>query len=183
MTVDRGLARAPDRSRRLRLRGDTRRLVRLAHQSAALGWLGVDVVLGVLAVTGFTSDDPATVAACYIALHTFAVPLLLIFGLTTLVSGLVLSIGGGYGLMRYWWVVVKLVINLILSSLVLIALRPIVNTAAIEAARIDPTLADRLGRIPTDLLFPAFVSGVAIITASVLGTLKPWGRTPFGRGK
>ncbi|MDP9239066.1 MAG: DUF2269 family protein [Actinomycetota bacterium] len=176
-------AAAPPRLQPWRLRGTARRLLRLSHVIAALAWLGVDVVLGVLAVTAFTSDDPGTIAACYIALHTFAAPLLLVFGLTTLVTGLVLSISGGFGLIRYWWVLVKLVINLILSGLVLIALQPRLTDAAAEATRIDATLIDRLGRIPTDLLFPAFVSGAAIIAASLLGTFKPWGRTPFRRGQ
>lgn len=83
-------------ARTFRLTGPTRRLVRVAHLVAALGWLGVEVVIAVLAVTGFTSDDPGTVAASYTALNIFAVPLLLTFGLTTLGSGLVLSVGSGW---------------------------------------------------------------------------------------
>lgn len=168
------------RTSSFRLRGPTRRLARLVHLIAALGWIGVDVVLGVLAVTGFTSDDPALVAASYRALAVFAVPLLLVFGLGTLASGLLLGIGGGWGLVRYWWVVAKLGINIILSSLVLVLLQPRIAAAGAAAARADATLADRLGHIPLDLIFPAFVSGAALLGASLLGTFKPWGRTPFG---
>lgn len=170
-----------DRAGRFHLGRRSRRLVLLAHLIAALGWLGVDVVLGVLAVTGFTSNDPARVAASYTALDAFAVPLLLIFGLGTLGSGLLLSIGSRWGVLRYWWVATKLVLNLALSSLVLILLQPRLTTAAGEARRVDPTLADRLGNIPVDLLFPAFVSGAALLVAAGLGTFKPWGRTPLGR--
>ena len=43
------------------------------------------------------------------------------------------------------------------------------------------TLSDRLEGISVDLLFPAFVSGAALLAASLLGTFKPWGSTPFGR--
>ena len=75
-----------------RLTRNPRRLLLLTHLIAALGWFGVDVVLGVLAVTGFTSDDPGRVAASYLALDTFAVPLLLAFGLTALGTGLLLGL-------------------------------------------------------------------------------------------
>ncbi len=167
--------------RRRRLPRTARRLVLLAHLVAALSWLGVDVVLGFLAVTGFTSNDPGRVAASYLALDTFAVPLLLVFGLSTLASGLLLSIGSGLGVIRHWWVATKLAINIALSGLVLVLLQPRLTEAASQAGQIDPTLSDRLDDIPIDMLFPAFVSGAALLAASLLGTFKPWGATPYGR--
>lgn len=170
-----------NRRSRVRLSRTARRLALLAHLTAALGWLGVDVVIGVLAVTGFTSGDPAKVAASYLALDTFAVPLLLIFGLSAFASGLVLSLASGWGVIRHWWVTVKLAINVVLSSLVLVALQPRLDEAAEQAARADATLSDRLGGVPADLLFPAFVSGAALLVASLLATFKPWGTTPFRR--
>jgi hypothetical protein len=176
-------AAGPGRERpsRRRLPRTARRLVLLAHLVAALGWLGVDVVLGFLAVTGFTSNDPGRVAASYLALDTFAVPLLLVFGLSTLASGLMLSIGSGLGVIRHWWVAIKLAINVVLSGLVLLLLQPRLTEAASQAGQIDSTLSDRLGGIPIDMLFPAFVSGAALLAASLLGTFKPWGPTPYGR--
>ena len=169
------------RTRPGRLTGPVRRLVRLAHLIAALGWIGVDVVFGVLAVTGFASEAPGTVAASYLALAIFAVPLLLLFGLTTLGTGLALSISSGWGVIRYWWLAAKLLINVVLSGLVLVLLEPRLATAGAEAARIDASLSDRLDGIPVDLLFPPLVSGAALLAASLLGTVKPWGRTPYGR--
>jgi hypothetical protein len=174
-------AQDPPAARRFRLSRTPRRLILLTHLIAALGWFGVDVVIAVLAITGFTSDDPARIAASYIALDTFAVPLLLVFGLSTLASGVLLSLGSRWGLLRYWWVTAKLIINLALSGLVLILLQPEVSTAAHQSALVDPSLPDRLGRSAVNLLFPGFVSGTALLVASLLGTFKPWGRTPLGR--
>lgn len=165
----------------MRLGRTPRRVVLLAHLIAALGWLGVDVVIGWLAVTGFTSDDPARVAASYTALEAFAVPLLLVFGLGALGSGLLLGVSSRWGVVRHWWVAVKLVINLVLSGLVLVLLQPRLQEAAAQAVRVDATLGDRLGGIPLDLMFPALVSGAALLFAAVLGVFKPRGRTPLGR--
>lgn len=177
-----GKSPTEDTTVRFRLAGRARRLLVLGHVSAALGWLGIDVVIGVLAVTGFLSADPARVAASYLALDAFATPLLLIFGLTTLGTGIWLGLSSRWGVLRYWWVAIKLALNLVLSTLVLVLLAPRLTTAAREAIAVDATLIDRLGQVPLDLLFPAFVSGAALVLAAVLGKFKPWGRTPI-RGR
>lgn len=162
---------------RLRLGRSTRRVVLLIHLTASLGWFGADVVLGVLAVTGFVSDEPARVAACYTALHVFAVPILLILGLVSLASGLVLGLASRWGVVRTRWVLVKLVINLVLVALVPVLLQPRLTEVAQQARQVDVGLVERLGRMPLDLLFPAFVSGTSLLVASVLAVWKPWGPT------
>ena len=143
----------------LRLGRTTRRLVFLAHVILALGWLGVDVVIGVFTVTGFTSHDPNRVATSYLALETFAVPLLLMFGVGALGTGLLLTLASGWGVVRYWWVTVKLVINLLLSSLVLILLRPRVAAAAEQAARVDAMLRGWLGAVAWESAVPGIRVG------------------------
>ena len=72
---------------------------------------------------------------------------------------------------------VKLVINVALVALVPVLLQPRLVEVARQARQVDPGLAERLGRIPLDLLFPAFVSGTALLVAAVLGIWKPWGPT------
>ena len=112
-----------------------------------------DVVFGVLAVTAFTSEDLGSVAACYLALDIFVVPLLLTFGLTALGTGLVLGMSSGWGIIRYWWVAAKLLINVVLSSLVFLLAprlasagpRPTASTprCGIASAASQPTCSSR----------------------------------------
>ena len=168
---------------RVHLGRDARRVVLLVHLATSLGWLGADVVLGVLAGTGFLAEDPALVAACYTALHVFAVPVLLALGLGSLGSGLLLGLASRWGVVRTTWVLVKLVINLVLVALVPVLLQPRLAEAARQAGQVDPGLVERLGRIPLDLLFPAVVSGTALLVASVLAIWKPWGPTRRQPGK
>jgi predicted integral membrane protein DUF2269 len=162
---------------RVHLGRDARRVVLLVHLATALGWLGADIVLGVLAVTAFLSDDPVLMAACYTALHTFAAPVLLTLGLGSLGSGLLLGLASRWGVVRTRWVLLKLVVNLVLVALLPVLLQPRLAEAARQARQVDPGLAERLGRIPLDLLFPAFVSGTALVVAAMLGIWKPWGPT------
>jgi low temperature requirement protein LtrA len=47
-----------------------------------------------------------------------------------LLSGVVLGLGSKWGVVRYWWVAVKLALNLVLTALVPVALRPEVTHLA-----------------------------------------------------
>ena len=151
-----------------------RRAVLTVHILGAGAWIGIDVVLGVLVFTALLTSSTATEALCYQALELFAVGPLLTAGLLTLASGIVLGLGTTYGLVRYWWVAVKLVLNVALVILVAVALRP----GLAEAAAYGEALAAG-GPARSDvasLVFPPVVSGVALVTATVLSVFKPWGR-------
>jgi hypothetical protein len=163
----------------MRLSRATRRAVLLLHLLASLSWIGVDLAIGVLSFTGLTTDDPRTMAIAYTALGYFAVPLLLVLGLATLATGATLASGTRFGLARYWWVVVKLAIGVVLTSLVVVALRPVLEGAAQQSAVVDASLPDRLAAARFDLIFPPLVSTTALVFSAWLGFYKPWGRLPW----
>ena len=165
------------RTRPWRLSGSARKATLVTHVVSAVGWLGVDVVLLVLAVTGLTSDDPVTVSVCYQAMGLFVTPTLLTAGVVSLGSGILLGLGSKYGLLRYWWVATKLALNLVLTTLVLVLLRPRVDQAAALGRQFD---LDALGRLSVDLVFPPAVSITALALATVLAVYKPWGRIRRG---
>ena len=144
------------------------------HILGAGAWIGIDVVLGVMVFTAMLTTSTETEALCYRVLELFAVWPLIGAGIVTLTSGIVLGLGTKYGLVRYWWVAVKLVLNVVLVGLVVFALRP----GLAEAAAYGEQLAAG-GAEPADvgsLVFPPVVSGLALVTATVLSVFKPWGR-------
>lgn len=165
----------------MKLSRRTRRAVLLLHLLAAMSWIGVDLAMGALSYIGLTTDDPERMATAYTAIGMFAVPLLLVLGALTVTTGVTLAVGMHYGLTRQWWVLAKLVISLVLATLVLVALRPVLDEAAQQSAVVDPTLADRLRQVRFDLIFPPIVSTAALVFAAWLGVYKPWGRTPFAK--
>ena len=157
-----------------RLGRRARRAVLTVHILGAGAWIGIDVVLGVLVFTAMLTSSPATEALCYRALELFAVWPLLAAGLVTLASGIVLGLGTSYGLVRYWWVAVKLVLNVTLVVLVAVALRPGLADAATYG---ELLAAGGSGRSDVGgLVFPPVVSGAALVIATVLSVFKPWGR-------
>jgi hypothetical protein len=157
-----------------RLGRRTRKAWLVLHIASAGAWIGLDVVLATLVVTAAGTDDRGRKALCLQALELFAVWPMLVTGLVCLVSGLVLGVGTKFGLVRYWWVAVKLVLNIALVVLVATALRGGVHDIA-EQGRL--LAAGQLVDVPIgDLKFPPIVSPIALMIATTLSVYKPWGR-------
>jgi hypothetical protein len=154
---------------------NTRRWYLVAHIAAGGAWLGLDLALGVLVLTAVLADDPSTKVACFQAINRVAVWPILAAGLVSLVTGLILAWWSKYGLLRYWWVAIKLALNIALTALVPLALRP---TVADAVERADRFAATGVGDLSAgNLVFPPVVSPLALLIAMTLSVFKPWGRT------
>jgi hypothetical protein len=157
-----------------RLGGRTRKAVLTLHIGSAGVWLGMDLTFAVLLCTAMLTDNRTTEATAYQALELVAIYPMLTAGVLTLITGVILGIGSKYGLVRYWWVAVKLVINVLFLGLIIVGLGPSVRGVS-EAGRmlaVDPTTV-----VPyQDLLGPLIVAPVLLVTATVLSVFKPWGR-------
>jgi hypothetical protein len=152
----------------------TRRATLVLHISAAGAWLGLDVVMAVLVATSALTDSDRTRGVAYRALELVTVWPMTVAGLSCLLTGVVLGLGTRYGLVRYWWVAAKLVINLLLTTLVLVALRPGVGEIADRGEALLDGEAVRAA--VGDLAFPPIVSTSLLLVAIVLSVFKPWGR-------
>ncbi len=156
-----------------RLGARKRKGLLVIHIVAAGAWIGIDVVIGVLVFTALLADDDNTKALCYRALELFAVWPLLTTGLVCLTSGVVLGLGTKWGLIRYWWVAIKLALNVLLTALIPVALRPEVIEKAEQGRRFMAGEAASLA--VGDLIFPPIVSPTLLLVAFVLAVFKPWG--------
>src|SRR5215208_8148791 len=151
-----------------------RKSVLVVHIVSAGVWIGIDVVMAVFVFTALLAADDNTKALCYQALELFAVWPLLMTGLVCLASGVVLGLGTKYGLVRYWWVAIKLALNVVLVVLVVFVLRPGVIEMAEQGRRF---MAGETASLTVGgLIFPPIVSTSALLVATVLAVFKPWGR-------
>ena len=165
---------------RYRLSRTARRAALVVHIASAGGWLGVDIAMAVVIVAALVTRDLATRTSCLRVLELITVWPLLACGLVCLLSGLVLGLGSTWGVLRYRWVAVKLVLNLVLTALVVVALRPEVAHQA-EAARRAAT-GEPVGFDLTNLIYPPTVSPTLLLVAMTLSVVKPWGRIRWLRG-
>jgi hypothetical protein len=152
------------------LRPGPRKAVLVVHIIAAAAWIGIDVMVAVLVAVGGLGEDPAVRGVAYQALGRFVVTPMLTAGLLSLVLGL----GSKWGLVRYWWVAVKLVLNAVLCTLIVALLRPgmgeVRDTGEALTAGV-PATTDL-----SNLFFPPAVSLTALTIAVTLSVFKPWGR-------
>jgi uncharacterized membrane protein len=157
-----------------RLGARARKVMLVTHIIAGGVWLGLDAAFAVLFVTALSTDDPGKAAACYQVLEIVVVWPMLTAGLVSLVSGVTLGLGSRYGLVRYWWVAVKLVINLLFVTLILIGLGPEVHRVADLGRQLaqDPSTDVPVG----NLAYPLVVGPALLLTAMLLSVFKPWGR-------
>lgn len=158
-----------------------RKLALTAHVTFSVGWLGAVAGFLALAIAGLTSPDARTVRSAYLAMELVGWTVIVPLSLASLLSGLVQSIGTTWGLFRHYWVVAKLLINVLATALLLVHMQPI-GTVARAAA--DATLSgDDLREQRIQLVADAGAALVALLVATSLGVFKPRGLTPYGRRK
>ena len=143
-----------------------RKFVLTAHVVTAVGWLGVDLVLLTLGIAGLSGADPDVVypAQSLVGRALFA-PLSALVWLIGVTNALLTP----WGLVRHWWVLVKLLLTTLMLGLVLLVLYPALTEAGELAG--DLPRRDRINMVvaPT-------VSSSLLMFATVLSTYKPWGR-------
>ena len=151
-----------------------RRVFLILHIVAGGAWIGIDVMVAVLVWTGRFGPDPDVRGLAYRALAAFAVWPMLTSGLFCLATGVVLGLGTKWGLLRYWWVAVKLALNLVLCALIIVALEP--GMDAVAGYGRDLAAGAEPPSEVSSLFFPPAVSLTALTIATVLSVVKPWGR-------
>jgi hypothetical protein len=158
----------------LKIGQKTRKVTLVTHIVSAGAWIGIDVVVGALVLAGLLTADPTIQGVAYVALGSFVVVPMLVSGLVCLVSGLILGLGTRYGLIRYWWVAIKLVMNVVLCVLIVFLLRPGMPDI-VEHGR--SLLAGASSDVDVSaLFFPPIVSLAVLATAVVLSVFKPFGK-------
>lgn len=166
-----------ERAATRRLTPAARKLLLLLHIVVSVGWLGLNVGNLTLAITGLTTDDPGTQHAALGAMYLIGGPLLIPVSLLALMSGVLLGMYTKWGLVRYRWVLVKLLLTVIAVVLIPLSLLPgLRELSALVAATPADRLADT-GPLALDMLAAGIVSTSMYVTNAVLSVLKPWGRT------
>jgi hypothetical protein len=157
-----------------KLSGRARKTVLLVHVLSAAAWLGIDLALGILVVVALSTEDVSTAGIAIQAVDVFAIWPMLGASVVCMVSGVVLGLGSKYGLVRYWWVAAKLVLNVGMTLLIAFSLRPGVQEAARIGARM--LAGDPAAVVPSEMLYPVVVAPTLLLIAYVLSVFKPWGR-------
>lgn len=159
-----------------------RKFALTAHVSASVGWLGAVVAFMALAVAGLMSEDAETVRAAYLVMELLGWYALVPLALTSLLTGVVQSLGTTWGLFRHYWVIFKLAINLF-ATIVLLMYTQTLDYFADVAAQTAVTSGDLSRLKSTSPLLHAGLAFVLLLVATTLAVYKPRGLTPYGQRK
>ena len=155
-----------------------RRLALTTHVTTSVGWFGAVASFLVLALAGLNSDNALTVRSAYVAMELTGWFIIVPLCLASLPTGLVMSFGTPWGLLRHYWVVAKLIVSVIATILLLVHMQPVGHIARAVA---ETTLREGdLAGLRMQLVADAIAASVALLAATTLSIYKPWGLTPYG---
>ena len=156
-----------------------RKFALTAHVTSSVGLLGSIAAFLALAVAGLTSQDVPTVCAAYLAMELIARFVIVPLAFASLLTGLIQSLGTPWGLFRYYWVAVKLVLTVFAAS-VLLAKMELIGYAARLAAEMTLSRSD-LRAAGIQLAVHAAGGLLLLLVPAVLSVYKPQGMTRCGR--
>jgi hypothetical protein len=157
-----------------------RKLALTAHVTSSVGWLGAVVAFLALGVAGLTSQDPQTVRGAYLVMELTGWVVLVPLSLGSLATGLICSLGSAWGLFRHYWVLFKLVINLVATIVLLLYMQTLEHLGDVATA----TALSGIGLGGLRDLSPALHAAAALLLLAVATTLaiyKPRGMTRYGQ--
>ena len=160
-----------------RLAPRTRKVWLILHIGVSAGWLGVALTMTALAITGSVASSHSVRHGAYELLEIVDLAAAIPSMALSIITGLVISLGTKWGLVRWWWVITKFAISL---------------TIPVLAGSLESSLADELALRTADpggrpggagIALTACLAGftVALWAATILSVLKPWPRTRWGR--
>jgi hypothetical protein len=159
------------------MRPGLRKLMLAGHLTASVGWLGAVLGYVALDLTVSTSQDARLVRSAWVAMGVVTSTVIVPLALTSLLTGLVMSLGTKWGLIRHWWVLISLALTIV-ATIVLLSEAGLISRMAAMAA--DPATTDaQLLALPETLLHS--IGGLVVLgTVQVLNVYKPQGVTPYG---
>ncbi|MEV4483251.1 DUF2269 domain-containing protein [Micromonospora coxensis] len=158
-----------------------RKLALTAHVSTSVGWLGAVAAFGALALTGLTSRNAQLVNAAYPAMELVGWYVIVPLNLAALLTGLIQALGTQWGLVRHYWVLIKLVMTVLATVLLLVHMQPVGHMA--DAAVAGTAAGADLRPLRVQLLFDAGAAAVVLLVATTLSIYKPRGMTRYGQRK
>jgi hypothetical protein len=165
----------------------TRRIGRRAKQAldvlhywTSLGWLGVGLSQLTLNLLALGTDDPGLRHAAHQIGHAFDRYLLIALALGSFATGILLALRTKWGLIRYRWVVVKLVLTtamLIFTPFWMAEwIVSAVGSTSDPAAVGDPAYL----AVRDELLAGSVSLVLTLLGITVISVVRPWGRLRTG---
>ena len=154
-----------------------RKLALTAHVVFSVGWLGAVAVFLALAIAGLTSQEAQMMRADHLVMKSIGWFVIVPLCLASLLTGLVSSLGTTLGLVRHYWILMKLLMTVPATIVLFVHMRPISLATDIAAER---ALSSADLGLKIQLLAAAGAALFVLVVATTLSVYKPQGRTRYG---
>jgi len=156
-----------------------RKLALTAHVTSSIGWFGAVAAFLALALVGLTSQDAQLARAFSLAMELITRFVIVPLAFASLLTGIVSSLGTKWGLFRYYWVLLKLLITVLATLILLVHTQPIERLA--DTAAKGWLLGADVYQDQLQMVVAATAALVALLTLTALSVYKPRGMTPYGQ--
>lgn len=161
----------------MRLSPPLRKAALAVHLAVSVGWIGAVAAYLALDLAAATSVDPATLRAAYLGMGLIAGSVIVPLALASLVTGLIVSLGTKWGLVRHWWVLVSLALTVFATVVLVVETGTIASYAAVAA---EPSASDAELRGLDSTLVHSVGGSLVLLVVLTLNVYKPPGLTPYG---
>lgn len=158
-----------------------RKFALTTHVTSSVGLLGSIAAFLTLTLAGLSSQDIQIIRATYLAMDLLARFIIVPLAFASLITGIIQSLGTPWGLFRHYWIVAKLLLTAVATSILLIKLKLIGYAASLAAEAILPR--GDLRTAGMELAVHAAGGLLVLLIPTVLSVYKPRGLTPYGRRK
>jgi hypothetical protein len=158
-----------------------RKLALTTHITVSIGWFGAVAAFLALSLVGMISADAFLARAAYLAMELITRYVIVPLAIVSLLSGIVSSLGTKWGLFRYYWVLLKLLITVVATLVLLVHLQPIERLATIAAAA--PVASADLRDPQLNMVVASAAALLVLVALTALSVYKPRGLTPYGQRK
>ncbi|MDF3142088.1 MULTISPECIES: hypothetical protein [unclassified Streptomyces] len=156
-----------------------RRLALTAHIASSVGWLGSVAAFLALAIAGLTGgQDPQRAQGVYLAMELTGWYVIVPLAFTSLLTGLVQSLGTTWGLFRHYWVLMKLALTVAATFLLLLHMQVAGHVADAVAEPGGP--GSGLDGLRIQLVADAAAAVLVLLVTTGLSVYKPRGVTRYG---
>lgn len=146
-----------------------RKAILTLHVTVAVGWVGIEIAQLLLGLIGLSTDDAELVRATRVVMELLGIELIAVIAWTTLLTGLLLATATKWGLLKHYWIVTKLVVNIVLMLNGHFFLQHWLREQA-EVGKAPESLS-------VQLVISMSIALVLLVSATALSVYKPWGKT------
>lgn len=153
----------------------TRRLLLLAHISTSVGLVGAVAGFLVLAVAGLAGS--ALGQTVYPAMDLITQYLIVPLAVATLTIGTLQSVVTPWGLIRHYWVLIKLILTLLV---VVVLWLQLTNIRLLASLPVEALLSAEWATAKFSMVLHSGGGLIVLLGATILSVYKPAGLTRFG---